>query len=102
MAVLFVEQAAPVIALDLVQLTVRDLTRAVRYAAALDDHAYAKELLTQIQSAEAALRAEHALLAARHGNAQDLLAYYQGLLAQVKGRRYVTSTQAPLRPGSHP
>jgi conjugative transfer pilus assembly protein TraH len=102
MAVLFVEQAAPVIALDLVQLMVRDLTRAVLYAAALDDHAYAKELLTQIRSAEEALRAEHTVLAARHGNAQDLLAYYQGLIAQVKGRRYVTSPQAPPRPGTDP
>ena len=94
MATLFAERAAPVIAAELVQIILRDLTRAVVYAAALSDHAYAKALLAQIQAAQAELAAEQQTLTARYGNAQTLLAYYQGLVAQIKGTRYLTSAQA--------
>lgn len=102
MAVLFVEQAAPVIAAELAQLMLRDMLRAVTHASTLDDHAYAKELLRQLRDAEEQVRAEQQVLAARHGNAQSLLAYYQGLVQQIKGRRYLTATEATPAPVTNP
>ena len=59
MARLFVEQAAPVIALELTQVILNDLLFAVEQAAALNEHAYAKQLLTQIEHARAQLYREY-------------------------------------------
>ena len=100
MARLFVEQAAPVIAVELTQVILNDLFFAVDQAAALDQHAYARQLALQIDQARAQLYREYQLLAGRYGNAQSLLAYYQGLVEEIKGRRYLTSGQAQAAPAT--
>jgi len=100
MARLFVEQAAPVIAVEMTQVILNDLFFAVDQAAALDQHAYGKELSLQIEGARAQLHREYTLLAARYGNAQSLLAYYQDLVATIKGRHYVTAGQAQAAPAT--
>ena len=100
MARLFVEQAAPVIAVELTQVISNDLFFAVDQAAALDQHAYARQLALQIDQARAQLYREYQLLAGRYGNAQSLLAYYQGLVEEIKGRRYLTSGQAQAAPAT--
>jgi conjugative transfer pilus assembly protein TraH len=98
MARLFVEQAAPVIAIEMTQVILDDLLRAVEAAAALDQHAYAKPLLAQIGEARAQLYREYAVVSARYGNAQTLLAYYRDLIGQLKGRRYLSDGQAQTAP----
>ncbi len=98
MARLFVEQAAPVIAIEMTQVILNDMLRAVEAAAALDDHAYAKQLLAQIEQARVQLYREYAVVAERYGNAQTLLAYYRDLVEQIKGRRYLTADQAQTAP----
>jgi len=50
-AKLWAEEAAPVIALELVQLIVNDLLSAVQTAAQINDHAYAKLLMESLQNA---------------------------------------------------
>jgi conjugative transfer pilus assembly protein TraH len=100
MARLFVEQAAPVIALELTQVILNDLLFAVEQAAALNAHAYAKQLLTQIEHARAQLYREYAVLDDRYGNPQTLLAYYQGLVEEIKGRRYYGIEQAAAAPAT--
>ena len=68
--------------------------RAVEAASALDNHAYAKQLLAQIDGAKAQLYREYEVVSDRYGNAQTLLAYYRDLTEQIKGRRYLTAEQA--------
>ena len=94
MARLFVEQAAPVIAVEMTQVILNDLLFAVEQAAALNAHAYAKQLQTQIAHAREQLFREYAVLDDRYGNPQTLLAYYQGLVEEIKGRRYFAAEQA--------
>jgi conjugative transfer pilus assembly protein TraH len=94
MARLFVEQAAPVIAVEMTQVILNDLLFAVEQAAALNAHAYAKQLQTQIAQAREQLFREYAVLDDRYGNPQTLLAYYQGLVEEIKGRRYFAAEQA--------
>lgn len=87
-AVLFAERAAPVIALELVQVLLHDMARAVSQASALTDNAYAGLLREQITEARADLRAEYAVVSAQYGSAQDQLAYYMDLLQAAKARPY--------------
>jgi conjugative transfer pilus assembly protein TraH len=94
MARLFVEHAAPVIAVEMTQVILTDMLRAVEAASALDNHAYAKQLLAQIDGAKAQLYREYEVVSDRYGNAQTLLAYYRDLTEQIKGRRYLTAEQA--------
>ena len=62
MARLFVEQAALVIAVEMTQVILNDLPFAVEQAAALNEHAYAKQLQIQIAQARAQLFREYAVL----------------------------------------
>jgi len=100
MARLFVEQAAPVIAIEMTQVILNDLLFAVEQAAALNEHAYAKQLQTQIAQAREQLFREYEVLDDRYGNPQTLLAYYQGLVEEIKGRRYYVSGQAHTAPAT--
>ncbi len=100
MARLFVEQAAPVIAIEMTQVILNDLLFAVEQAAALNEHAYAKQLQTQIEQARTQLYREYAVLDDRYGNPQTLLAYYQGLVEEIKGRRYFVAGQAHAAPAT--
>jgi hypothetical protein len=59
-------------------------------------------MLEQIDSAKQALHGEYQRLAAQHGNVQSLLAYYQGLVEQIKGRRYLTAERAHTAPSTQP
>ena len=38
----------------------------------------------------------------RYGNPQTLLAYYQGLVEEIKGRRYFVAGQAHAAPATQP
>jgi len=102
MARLFVEQAAPVIAVEMTQVILNDLLFAVEQAAALNAHAYAKQLQIQVAHARAQLFREYAVLDDRYGNPQTLLAYYQGLVEEIKGRRYFAAEQAHAAPSTQP
>ncbi len=102
MAALFAEQAAPVIALELLQTLMNDLLRAVEGATALNRNAYARQMLAQIDSAKQALHGESQRLSAQYGNVQSLLAYYQSLVEQIKGRRYLSAERAHTTPATQP
>ncbi len=72
----------------------------VEQAAALHEHAYAKQLQTQIEQARSQLYREYEVLDDRYGNPQTLLAYYQGLVEEIKGRRYYVAGQAHAAPAT--
>jgi conjugative transfer pilus assembly protein TraH len=93
-ALLFAERAAPVIALELVQLLLHDMARAVTLATAVEDSAYAALLREQIAQARAELRAEYAVVSAQYGSAQEQLAYYTDLLRSAKATPYLSVEQA--------
>jgi conjugative transfer pilus assembly protein TraH len=76
--------------------------RAVEGATALNRNAYARQMLEQIDSAKQALHGEYQRLATQYGNVQSLLAYYQGLVEQIKGRRYLTAERAHTAPATQP
>ena len=86
LARIFARQAAPVIALEMAQLILSDLLRAAEHALALERRAYTTQVVSQIQSAREQVYREYEVLAKRYGNVQTLLAYYQDLTDQVKGR----------------
>jgi len=93
-ALLFAERAAPVIALELVQLLLHDMARAVTLATAVEGNAYAALLREQIASARAELRAEYEVVSAQYGTAQEQLAYYTDLLRSAKATPYLSVEQA--------
>jgi conjugative transfer pilus assembly protein TraH len=93
-AVLFAERAAPVIALELVQLMLHDMARAVSVATALADNAYARLLREQIAEARAELRTEFEVASAQYGSAHEQLAYYTDLLRSAKATPYLSVEQA--------
>jgi conjugative transfer pilus assembly protein TraH len=82
---IFVEEAAPVIALEMIKVIMNDLLTAARQAGALNAHAYAKALAEQIDQARQQLDAEYQVLHARHGNPQTLLAHYRRLKEELQG-----------------
>ena len=102
MATLFAEQAAPVIGIELLQTLLNDLLRGVEGATALNRNAYARQMLEQIDSAKQALHGEYQRLSTQYGNVQSLLAYYQGLVEQIKGRRYLTAERVHTAPATQP
>ncbi|MCF7983060.1 MAG: conjugal transfer protein TraH [Thiohalocapsa sp.] len=93
-ALLFAERAAPVIALELVQLLLHDMGRAVTLATAVEDNAYTGLLREQIAAARAELRAEYEVVSAQYGTAQEQLAYYTDLLRSAKATPYLSVEQA--------
>ena len=99
MARLFAQQAAPIVALDLVEVILRDALRAVVAATAQEDSAYASVVQEQIRFAQVQLDAERQSLQARYGNLASLMQYYNTLLAQAKLRRYGTLGVAPHTEG---
>jgi len=94
-AKLWAEEAAPVIALELAQLIVNDLLSAVQTAAQINDHAYAKLLMTSLTDARQQIQDEYVTIAGRYGNTQTLMAFYQQLMNTVKPRQYGTVAQLP-------
>ena len=94
-AKLWAEEAAPVIALELAQLIVNDLLSAVQTAAQINDHAYAKLLMTSLTDARQQIQDEYVTIAGRYGNPQTLMAFYQQLMNTVKPRQYGTVAQVP-------
>jgi conjugative transfer pilus assembly protein TraH len=88
MAKLFADEAGPVIALELAQIILTDMMTAVRAAAALEDHAYAKRLNETLAQAKESAAAEYAALSGRYGNPQTLMAFYQHLMNAAKARNY--------------
>jgi conjugative transfer pilus assembly protein TraH len=93
-ALLFAERAAPVIALELVQILLHDMARAVSLATSVEDNAYAGMLREQIAEARAELRAEYQVVSAQYGTAQEQLAYYTDLLRSAKATPYLSVEQA--------
>ncbi|MFE8033010.1 conjugal transfer protein TraH [Thiohalocapsa marina] len=93
-AVLFAERAAPVMALELVQLLLHDMARAVAIASALEANAYARPLREQIQDAREDLRAEYTVVSAQYGTSQEQLAYYSDLVQSAKATPYISVEQA--------
>ena len=83
-ALIFVEEAAPVIALEMIKVIMKDLLFAAKQAGALNENAYAKQLVDQIAQARQALDAEYQVLHARYGNPQTVLAHYQRLKSELK------------------
>jgi conjugative transfer pilus assembly protein TraH len=99
MARLFAQEAAPLIALDLVEVILQDALRAVVAATAQEDNAYASVVQDQIRFAQTQLEAERQSLQARYGNLASLMQYYNTLLAQAKLRRYGSLGVAPHAEG---
>lgn len=80
----FAEQAAPVIAFELAQTVMNDLLRTAREAMAMDENAYTKQVIDQIEAASQQVQGDYQVVSARYGNAQTLLAHYRDLAAQVR------------------
>lgn len=99
MATEFAEKAAPVIAVDLLVVMLRDMMKAVVAATTIQDSAYASVLQDQIRAARVQLDAEQQLLAARYGNTQSMMTYYATLMVQIRTRRYGTSGDVPNAQG---
>jgi conjugative transfer pilus assembly protein TraH len=95
MARLFVEEGAPVMALEMAQLLIQGMLDSVRYASALEDHAYGKKLMETLDRTRDDLRAEYAELAGRYGNPQTLMAFYENLVHSLKPRSYGSISLAP-------
>ncbi len=93
-AVLFAEQAAPVIALELVQLMLHDMARAVSVSTTMTDNAYARLLREQIAEARSELRTEVEVVSTQYGSAHEQLAYYTDLLRSAKATPYLSVEQA--------
>ncbi|EIC23914.1 conjugal transfer protein TraH [Thiorhodovibrio frisius] len=93
-AMLFAERAAPVIAIELVQVLLHDMARAVSVATVVADNAYAGLLREQIAESRADLRAEYEVVTAQYGTAQEQLAYYMDLLQSAKSTPYWSIEQA--------
>ncbi len=94
-AKLWAEEAAPVIALELAQLIIKDVLSAVQTAAQINDHAYAKLLMDNLRNAREQVQDEYVTIAGRYGNPQTMMAFYQQLMNTVKPRQYGTVTQLP-------
>jgi len=84
MARAYAYRAAPIIALEMVSIVVNDLLRSAESAVALENNAYAKQVIQQIRAAREQVNDEQQLLAARHGNAQTMLAYYTDMIRAAK------------------
>jgi conjugative transfer pilus assembly protein TraH len=102
MAKLFADEAGPVIALELAQIILNDMMAAVRAAAALEDHAYAKRLNDTLTQAREAAAAEYEALSGRYGNPQTLMAFYQNLMNAAKARNYASNVAAPANSPAWP
>ena len=102
----FADRAAPLLAVEMLQSLVRDLLGSVRLATGSLQHTHTTALLRQLEAVREDIWTEYATLAARYGNAGELLATYQHLLAQYKAPRYLDPVQAaPVEPaaaGSRP
>ena len=99
---LFAEEGSPVIALEMAQLLIQGMLDSVRYASALEDHAYAKKLMGTLDQAREDLRAEYAELSGRYGNPQTLLAFYENLMHSLKPRTYGSFSQTPADQAAWP
>ena len=94
-AKLWAEEAAPVIALEMAQLIINDVFTAVRAAAQINDHAYAKLLMDSLNVTREQIQDEYVTVAGRYGNPQTMMAFYQQLMNTVKPRQYGSVTQVP-------
>jgi len=80
----FAEQAAPIIAFEMVQTIMNDLLRTASEAMTLNSNAYTKQVIDQIAAAKEQVGHDYQLISARYGNAQTLLAHYTDLAEQVR------------------
>ncbi|MBK5966078.1 hypothetical protein CCR95_18835 [Thiocystis minor] len=99
MAFAFAERAAPIVAIELVQVMVRDMLKSVRLATAGLDHTHTTQLLQQLESVRADIWRESDTLAARYGNPNALLESFRTLLATRKGVSYLDLVQANVLQG---
>jgi conjugative transfer pilus assembly protein TraH len=80
----YARRAAPAIAIDLVGVLINDAVRAVEYATAIQDNAYAQLVQDNIRKAREQINAEKDLLSNRVSNPVQLLAYYDSLVRAAK------------------
>lgn len=90
----FAERAAPVVALDMVDVIMTDLLGAAEHAVALERNAYGKRAIEQIRFAKEELAREQKSAADRYGNAQTLLTYYRDLVEQAKSQTILVKTES--------
>jgi conjugative transfer pilus assembly protein TraH len=81
------EQAAPVIALEMVKLLIDELLRQAGRVVAMHQNPYATKAMEQLRGATEEVAQEYAELAQRHGNLQDILAYYRDLSLVIRPQR---------------
>ncbi|WP_026199166.1 conjugal transfer protein TraH [Lamprocystis purpurea] len=81
------EHAAPVIALEMVKLLIDDLLRQAGGVVALHQSPYAAKAMEQLRTAKAEVAQEYTELTQRHGNLQDILAYYHNLSTVIRPQR---------------
>ncbi|MBK1718618.1 conjugal transfer protein TraH [Thiocystis violacea] len=94
MAFAFAERAAPIIAIELVQIMVRDMLKSVRLASAGLQHTHSTQWRQQLEAVRADIWSEYDILAARYGNPNDLLESFRTLLALYKAPSYLDVMQA--------
>ncbi len=99
MAFAFAERAAPIIAIERVQVMVRDMLNSVRLATAGLEHTHTTQLLQQLDAVRTDIWRESDTLAARDGNPNALLESFRTLLATRKGVSYLDLVQANGTPG---
>ncbi|EGV28624.1 TraH family protein [Thiorhodococcus drewsii AZ1] len=94
MALAFAERAAPIIAIELVQVLVRDMLSSVRVASGTLQHTHATMLMQHLAAVREDIWTEYDTLAARYGNPNELLESYRNLLALYQAPSYLDVMQA--------
>ena len=99
MALAFAERAAPIIAIEMVQVMVRDALNSVRLVVGQLLHTHTTALLQHLDAVRQDIWSEYDTLAARYGNPNELLDSYRTLLALYKAPSYLDVMQAQETPG---
>lgn len=102
MARLFAEDAAPAIALELAQAMIQNLYDAARYAASLQDSAYAAKLADTLSVSRQQIEADSTELAMRHGNIKAVLEFYASIMKATQTRNYAEFDQTGASAAQYP
>lgn len=92
----FASQAAPFIALEMARALIEDMLASARTVAGVENHAYARLLMEDMERARRQIADEYAALQSRYGSAQDLMAHYNQVIQTIRKRRYYSVKSTAL------
>lgn len=102
MALLFANESAPVIALEMAQLMVQGMVDSVRQAGAIGEHAYMSKLADRLAQANQDLQAESAELSGRYGNPETLMQFYVNFMLASRSKEYSLVNTLPNTAQNYP